>query len=365
VEEIVGLAVGTLWDGRVRVWSGLRYNTKTSIAGGAPWTGWTDDASQPGDIVCAGQVAGANLMIFSNGTVGKPGPPGSLAQTEPAVMVQSVDSGGDTTSGWSAWPTTPAGYALASGGVLGGQLSMADPEFTLSDSTLWLWAWAPDGKLYISAMNGDGSLNWTPFPPGSASGGVVWNLYGPNNSSQGLAEGILWHAPAINTEPLSEQPFLTLAVSTYPSATAPSSLSSASNWTAWKSFVPQLGADTGGVASLAACFLPDGNIQVFASDTAGNLWTIWQQQPKVGDQADWIWPQSWEAFPLPGGHQMPILNSGNLDYVPASLERNALALAQLATGGLQLFALDNDSVVWTTYKTSDQSDAPWSDWGRL
>src|ERR1700685_1206553 len=85
----VGLAVGTLWDGRVRVWSGSNYKTKTSAAAGAPWTGWTDDNDQPGEIVCAAQVAGGNLIIFSNGTAPTPGSPG-LALPEPAVMIQEV-----------------------------------------------------------------------------------------------------------------------------------------------------------------------------------------------------------------------------------------------------------------------------------
>ena len=361
----MGLAVGTLSDGRVRVWSGARYRTKTSTADHAPWTDWAEDAHQPGDIVCAAPAAGGNLLVYSNGTISVPTQPGGLSRTESVVMFQEVPEGTDVLSGWAAWPDTPDSFALAAGGVLGGQLSTPDPEFTESDSASWLWAWTPDGALLTSASSGGGALNWTVFPPGTSGGGVLWNLYGPNNTDLGLDEGILWHAPAINAEPDGQQPYLSLAVSTYPFATAPSAFDgAAANWTAWRAF-PQLPADTGGVASLAACFLPDANIQVFASDTDGGLWTIWQRPAESGDPANWVWPASWEKFPLPGGNAMPRLRPGNLDWSPATLERNALALAQLAPGGLQLFALDDNGAVWTTFKTSTLAGAPWSAWERF
>ena len=364
VGAIVGLAVGTLWDGRVRVWSGTRYRTKTSTAAHAPWTDWTEDADQPGDVVCAAPTAGGNLNVYSNGATPEPGQPG-LPRSEALVLFQEVPYGGDDVTGWSPWPDTPIGYAVAAGGVLGGQLSTLDPEFTESDSASWLWVWTPDGGLLTSAFSGGGALDWTVFPPGSAGGGVLWNLYGPNDTSLGLTEGMLWHAPAINAEPDGEQPYLSLAVSTYPFATAPSSFDgAATNWTAWRAFA-RLPSGTGGVASLAACLLPEGNIQVFASDANGGLWTIWQRPAESGDPANWVWPEGWEKFPLPGGYGMPFLRPGNTDWSPASLERNALALAQLAPGGLQLFALDENDAVWTTFKTSTEPGASWSRWERF
>ena len=34
-------------------------------------------------------------------------------------------------------------------------------------------------------------------------------------------------------------------------------------------------------------------------------------------------------------------------------------------GGLQLFALDENDAVWTTFKTSTEPGASWSHWERL
>jgi hypothetical protein len=362
--NVSALTVGTLWDGRLKVWAwtdtGFAVKQKVSIEPGAPWTDWANYEAPDGPMPCAVQLDGGNLAVFVNNL-------GENPDVTPSVIMHKTefaDTGGGA-SNWAPWPNTPAGYMMLTGCIYGGQLN-PNPVSSTGNPKVQFWAVdQASGHWYTSWMGGnpDGTVNWErvrPAPPASAS--VLWPLYSGNNSANGVNDQnpgyqgggnqYLWIGTGGVTD-WRPQNFGPPPFKLY--------------WLtqgAWKEFSPALEASTFGVVSLAACDAAYGGAQVFASDAYGHLWTIWSEPLPSGNGYSWL--PAWREFPLPGGN---ILAS---PYNPAdpsiSIEdtpRKALALAQTVTGELQLFAVDINGKVWTTWKTSTEPGAPWSRWERF
>jgi hypothetical protein len=345
--------------------------TKVSARAGAAWTAWSafpspakfqlnyNDA-QPA-LVCAVQVPGGGLNVFANGLVALPTPKGELTNTAPVILfTQELASGpAPTAADWVPWPATPQGYVLWAGAVLGGQLS-ANPDigYQAARGPIQLWAMAENGGDLMTALTGTGG-QWEPWvpvkpaPPASLS--VMWPLYGPNNNSATQNQAVFM-STSINAEPDANQADLPLYMSTTKIEFAFGENQLPWAWTAWEEFSPKF-PGTGGVASLAAGVLPEGTMQIFAADTYGALWSIWQNL----EQNTPVWETAWSKFPLPGGKALTGLNSGSGDYSGPTLPRYVLATAQDVSGELQLFAIGGGTV-WTTWKQSTQVGAPWMAW---
>jgi len=352
------LTVGTLWDGRIQVWvqvaNGFQSKHKASTEPGAPWTEWKDypmpSGFQVSNLPCAFPVAGGNLNVFCNAQqIYKADNPDSLVAKGPSTIMFKTEYNPGGTSDWAPWWGTPPGSVLLGGWTEGGQLNIPPIGYAGGYPSQALWAKTDKGIVYVSKSIGDGSMGpfvkFMPPPPTS----LLWTLYSSNNSDQNTmavgGEAFWWTGTDINETPGEGQPYLTLYWFTE---------------SGWKEFSPALPKATGGVASLAAGVIADSPAQVFASDVNGDLWTIWQKYDQT--KMSWFWLPEWLSFPLPGGHKLPSLAPGSLDFALPSLARNVLAAAQTVTGELQLFALDENGTVWTIWKKSAEPGASWSEW---
>ena len=374
--NVSALTVGTLWDGRLKVWAwtdtGFAVKQKVSIEPGAPWTAWANYEAPrsrfASSMPCAVQLGGGNLAVFVNSLRGTDPTPNS------AVIMHKTEFGGagDAASNWAPWPNTPTGYVMLAGCIYGGQLN-ANPVSTAGNPKVQFWAVdAASGHWYTSWMGGnpDGTVNWervSPAPPSSASStslsatSVLWPLYSGNNGGGDPANGV----NGVNDQNLGYQgggnQYLWIG-------TAHELHASKLYWLtqgAWKEFSPALEASALGVVSLAACDAPYGGAHVFASDVYGHLWTIWSEPSPSGNGYSWL--PAWRRFPLPGGNILP--SPYNPADPPISIEvtpRKSLALAQTVTGELQLFAVDTNGKVWTTRETSTvEPGGLWSRWERF
>jgi hypothetical protein len=270
------------------------------------------------------------------------------------------------------WQPTrdPLGTVYVAGAVLGGQLSASSIIGTQGGhAPIQWWYYNTEGALQSSLTNnlGVGGLA-APFKPElpSSRATLLWPLYGANSSDTSQYQA-LFLGSAIDASLLGQpQPYLklynsitTINYSFEPNGGGASYLPF--EWAPWREFSPALEDATGGVASLTACLLPGGGIQMFASDTRGQLWTIWQESK----ENLFAWISAWRAFPLPGGNRLPQLYIGSADFALPTLNRASLALGQNVTGELQLFAQDEHGALWTTWKTSEVEGAAWSDWARF
>jgi hypothetical protein len=211
---------------------------------------------------------------------------------------------------------------------------------------------------------------------------ILRPLYGPNK--EGKAKSALWSLQGVSASAPGGLPYLTLYWSQLLEYSYISDKRFTIKWGPWPEFSPVLPAASGGVASLAAGYLPNGAIQIFAVDVQGELWTIWQE---VDSSGNYSWPGQWNLFkpPLPGertclarsfvdfgrtGHNTlggvapdgPIILPWGIQAYGWSSGRNSLALAQTAAGELQLFVIANDGTVWTTRKEGTHNGAFWSPW---
>jgi hypothetical protein len=357
------LTLGTLDDGRLQVWNDLKCKTKLSTLPGAGWSEWISHPIPRGygyvSLPCAILAGGGVLSVYCSATTIVPAKAGGVGSVIPVILALNEYPPNGTIVDWApALGEWPSGSVVVAGGVLGGQRSSDQPGGTAgAQSPIQLLLSSLTGELLGKLLN---SGVWGPFKPTAPSDtGPVWLLYGAN-SSDTFPYSMMWTG---TKQWGGSQPFLKL----YFSITTPVNYSFGGyqqpfEWTPWKEFSPGLEQTTGGAASVAASLLPGGFIQMFASDTNGDLWTIWQEP---GPENSVVWISAWRPFPLPGGKKIATLNPANSDAPPPSLDRASLALGQVVTGELQLFAKDEDNTVWTTWKTSVNPGAPWSDWTKF
>jgi hypothetical protein len=250
----------------------------------------------------------------------------------------------DSDSDWLPWTpfTVPYASSFFAGAVLGGQLA---PYSTSTPVEYWTIDDTYSLNKFVEGID-EGWQSFEPDLPEPDAFLGVWPLYMGYNDlapstfplwAMGVGGHLYWSTAAIEYEiPAGRLPL------------------PAPVWGPWQPF-PSL---PGGyyISSLAASQLSDQRIQVFAADTNGNLWSIWQNNV-AGD-----WTPAWQSFPgLPNGQ--PILHDPNLppDQVPNGVQQ-ILALAPLPDARLQLFAVDDEGNVWTTWKETTDADSGWGAW---
>lgn len=115
------------------------------------------------------------------------------------------------------------------------------------------------------------------------------------------------------------------------------------DWSGWADFLSEVGAVSGGVTQVAAAPLPDGRLELWAVDRTGGLLTTWKET--TDPDANWT---AWSDFlhetgPVPEGvHQV--------------------AVATLPDGRLELWVVDKRGGIRTSWKTTPDPDATWSQW---
>ena len=111
-------------------------------------------------------------------------------------------------------------------------------------------------------------------------------------------------------------------------------------WTPWtKSWTPSAPPFT--ATQVASAPLSDGRLQFWAVDTAGVIWSA--TKSTTVSNAPWTeWTNAWTAKP---------------PFTAAQV-----AAAPLSDGRLQFWAVDTAGVIWSCWKTTTASTAPWSAW---
>lgn len=122
-------------------------------------------------------------------------------------------------------------------------------------------------------------------------------------------------------------------------------------WTAWTTFSP---TSYGGI--LASGSLSDGLQQLWAKylikdqagvfSTSGVLMSTWQQSNN---------PTTWNVWQNPFS---PVLTG----VAGGSTYTGACAAAQRSDGSLQVWAITSDQVLHSTWKTTSNASAPWTEW---
>lgn len=116
------------------------------------------------------------------------------------------------------------------------------------------------------------------------------------------------------------------------------------NWSSpWTDFLAEVGGLPSGVNRVAVAPLSDGRLELWVTDMNGSLWTTWKVDPSPG--ANWA---PWSDF---------LAEVGSL---PAGVKQ--IAVAPLSDGGLELWAVDANGKLWTTWKVDPSPNANWAPW---
>ncbi len=115
------------------------------------------------------------------------------------------------------------------------------------------------------------------------------------------------------------------------------------DWAGWSDFLAEVGPIPGGVASVAVAPLTDGRLELWLSTTQGGLFTSWKLT--TDPNADW---SGWSDFlaevgPVPGGVA-------------------SIAVAPLADGRLELWAVTTQGGLFSTWKLTTDPNSNWAPW---
>ena len=363
ISKVQTILVGTLSDQRMQAWATVALPNGSSQtfsrwkATTDPNSGWTDWQLLPPDyntISLAATALSGTLQSQLWAAVGEFG-----------TLQWRLKTTQDSHSEWLPWmdfyPAWPppgtdigAAFNIFAAGVLGGQLA---PYF--SNTPVQLWIAADDGALYTilsSSPENSGDSpdsfygNFQPWelfeppPPETVNG--IWPLYYGGGDQTVVAPNTVpvWAVGQSGSLYWSQGTML---------YNNDGNLSEGPNWGEWQAFI-QLPSDLA-VSSFASGLLTDGRIQLFASDTDGVLYSIWQDDILTG-----TWIPEWEPFPQPGGRLILVgTDPNNVLFPNNSFPGNSLAMASLPDQRLQLFAVDAAASVWTTWKSTTNPDAGW------
>jgi hypothetical protein len=114
-------------------------------------------------------------------------------------------------------------------------------------------------------------------------------------------------------------------------------------WTMWSNFLDVAGPIPAGVASVAVAPLSNGALELWATDKNGGLWTSWKINANAN--ADWT---GWSDF------------LGEVGAIPAGVA--SVAVAPLSNGALELWATDKNGGLWTCWKVDSTPGANWTGW---
>jgi len=195
----------------------------------------------------------------------------------------------------------------------------------LSDKRLQFWAVDTAGKIW-SCWKSTTSANasWTAWT-------YAWTAQPPP-----------FKATQVAAAPLSDGRLQFWAVDTngvmwscWKSTTA-----SSASWTAWtKTWTASAPPFT--AKQVTAARLSDGRLQFWAVDTNGVMWSCWKST--TASSTPWTgWTKSWTSVPPFAAKQV--------------------AAAPLSDNRLQFFAVDTAGSIWSCWKSTTSSSAPWTAW---
>ena len=114
-------------------------------------------------------------------------------------------------------------------------------------------------------------------------------------------------------------------------------------WTPWSDFLGEAGEIQAGVARVAVARLPDQRLELWVTDRAGALLTSWKLT--ADPNADWV---PWADFLAEAG------------AIPAGVSQ--VAVAALSDERLQLWTVDRAGGLFTTWKLATAPNAGWTPW---
>lgn len=322
----MSIVAGPLSDNRLQVFvyhQGAIWTTwQPSSDPSSGWLPWSRMQGTDGiQCVAAAQLANGALSLYAVSTAAPP--------SGGAMYTEKLSS--DVTADWSGFSSLfESSYVL----------SIAVVPLPLSACQVQAFIWANDpnivytspGQLYTNFKSGpDFTDDFTvakffdPTPP-----------WGRIPQPGGPAAGLVLAAPLADNEvqlwingPSPDVPFWT----TWKNGDVDSP------WQPWAQFekVP----DPNHAWQLAVGVLPDRRLQLWAfSDTAPDLYSCWKQIPTAS--SPWT---PWTRF------------SGAFDPGVSSL-----AVAPLSDRRLQIWVLDKNDQIWSTWKLSSDPDADWAPW---
>jgi hypothetical protein len=242
----------------------------------------------------------------------------------------AIDSGGTI---WSCWKSSTS--ANASWTAWAAQWTAQAPPFTANEAAV---APLSDGRLQFWAVDTTGKI-WSCWKT-STNSSASWT----NWTTQWTGQAPSFTVAEVAVAPLSDGRLQFWAVDTAGKIwscwkTSTNSSASWTNWTTqWTGQAPPFTA-----VQVAAAPLSDNRLQFWAIDTAGGLWSCWKSSTSSG--ASWTnWTQSWIAD-------------------APSFQARTLWPARLGDGRLQVWVIDTLGEIRTTFKTTTDSNAGWSNWG--
>jgi hypothetical protein len=115
------------------------------------------------------------------------------------------------------------------------------------------------------------------------------------------------------------------------------------SWAPWSDFLAEVGALPSGARQVAVAALPDARLELWAVDEAGGLFTTWKLT--TAPNASWA---PWEDF------------QAEVGALPAAAQQ--AAVTRLPDGRLELWAVDAEDGLSTTWKLTTQPNASWAPW---
>jgi hypothetical protein len=365
LSRVGSVVLGTLFDGRLQIWAQVNQADGSTLLYSRwkittdPNSGWSDWALFPTNPYM-GQILTAPMFLTGQSQL-------FAALGDGSTLSWTLKVAADSNAGWLPWSSfspnfppppnaeyQPPTMARFAGAVLGGQLS---GFFANTPVQLWIIDYAGalwtirsvPGPVIIdnapSTFYGEGQ-DWTlfqPFPPEGLRS--VFPLYcggaGTINAPNSFP---LWVVGQSGTLYVTNATLLYFG--------AGGNLSGGPNWSPWSKFtqLPEAPVD-----SLVAGQLTDGRIQIFASDTNGAIFSIWQD-------TNGNWPSFWQGFAQPGGKPIFVSQENIALWFHQLKEDLTLAIAPLPDGRLQLFAIDDSANIWSAWKTSIDPNSGWTDW---
>jgi hypothetical protein len=357
ISKVQLVVVGTLSDWRMQVWAKVASGSepiftrwKKTTDPGSDWTDWQPFPSLFTDGSTIEPLATALYATRQSQLFG---------MTGNGDLVWTLKASDDSLSDWSAWmpflpphPGITLGVGFLAAGILGTQLG---PYFT--DTPIMMWMAANDSPTVNSIQSTAAEFrtndplsyykDWQLFQPqfaGQLKG--IWPLYCGFDIPFAQEHFPVWGVA-------NDQLYWCRATMAYDASGH--ILSTGPTWSDWQLFaqLPNLAVD-----SFAAALLPDGRIQLFASDTSGTLYSIWQDDVAAG-----TWLPAWTPFPQPGGRHLLVSSVANNVLFPnGPTQSMSLAVGTLPDQRLQLFAVDDTASIWTTWKLTTDPSSSWAPW---